>query len=88
VHIERWGRAMVAVVSNPSIADEGFAGAVLAGALSAASGRDVSAASLGREGGATRYFLGSAATSERARRLVAQGKGYADVVASLQGGTS
>jgi hypothetical protein len=61
---------------------------VLAGALSAASGRDVAAAALGRERGQARYFLGSAATAERARGLVKNGHGYADVVAKLQGGVS
>ena len=88
VHIERWGRAMVAIVTNPSIANDAFVGAVLAGALSAAAGRDVSAAALGRQGAQSRYFLGSAPTAERAAALVAQGKGYADVVAILQGGAS
>jgi hypothetical protein len=84
VHIERWGRAMVAIVSNPSIANNAFLGAVLAGALSAASGREISAAALGGE----RYFLGSAPTASRVRGLVAQGRGFADILAGLQGGTS
>ena len=88
VHIERWGRAMIAVVSNPSVADDGFVGAVLASALSAASGREVSAAALGRDHGEARYFLGSASTSERARHLVEEGKSYAEVVAILQGGAT
>lgn len=88
VHIERWGRAMVAVVSNAGVADDGFVAAVLAGALSAASGREVAAAALGSEGGKARFFLGSAATSERVRVLVGQGKGHAEVVAALQGGAS
>lgn len=89
VHVERWGRAMVVIVSNPCVADDAFVGAVLAGALSAASGREVTAAALGREqGGEARYFLGSAATAERVEELVAAGKGYAEVVAILQGGSS
>ena len=88
VHIERWGRAMIAVVSNPSIANEGFVGAVLANALSTASGRDVSAAALGVERGEARYFLGSQSTSERVLRLVAEGKTYAEVVTILQGGAT
>jgi len=88
VHVERWGRAMLVVVSNPSITDDAFVGAVLGGALSAASGREVAAAALGHERNEWRYFLGSAATSERVRALVAQGKGYAEIVASLQGGAS
>lgn len=88
VHVERWGRAMVAVVANPSIAHDAFVIAVLSGALSAASGRDVFAAALGRERGQARYFIGSSATSDRVRDLVGQGKGYAEVVATLQGGAS
>lgn len=88
VHVERWGRALLVVVSNPSISDDAFVGAVLGAALSAASGREVTAAALGREGGEARYFLGSSATSERVRGLVVEGKGYAEIVASLQGATS
>jgi hypothetical protein len=88
VHVERWGRAMLVVVSNPSLADDAFVCAVLGGALSAASGREVAAAALGHERDEARYFLGSAATSERVRALVGQGKGYAEIVASLQGGAS
>jgi hypothetical protein len=86
VHIERWGRALVAVVANSSVDDDAFVGAVLAGALSACSGREVAAAALGREGGKARFFIGSAPTSERVRALVAQGKSYVEVVATIQGG--
>jgi hypothetical protein len=91
VHVERWGRAMIAVVTNPSVADDGFVGSVLAGALSTASGRDVSAAAIGHSSGArkeSRYFLGSAKTVERARVLVGTGKDYAEIVAILQGASS
>lgn len=88
LHIERWGRAMVAIVTNPSVADDAFVGGVLAGAVTAASGREVTAASLGREGNEARFFLGSAETAERAEELVASGKAYAEVVAILQGGSS
>lgn len=88
VHIERWGRAMVAIVGNASIADDMFIGAVLGGALSAASGREVAAAALGREGTQARYFLGSPPTADHVRVLVGKGLGYAEVLATLQGGTS
>lgn len=88
VHVERWGRAMVAIVTNPSIANDAFVGAVLAGAMSSASGRAVAAAALGRDAGQARYFLGSAPTAVRVRGLVAQGKGYAEILAGLQGATS
>lgn len=88
VHIERWGRALVAILTNPSVTNEAFIGAVLAGAFSAASGRDIYAASLGRDRGEARYFLGSQATADRARSLAQQGKGYAEIVATIQGGSS
>lgn len=88
VHIERWGRALLVVVTNPSVADDAFVGAVLAGALSEASGRDVAAAALGRDGTTTRFFIGSPATASRAQTLAEQGKGYAEIVATLQGATS
>jgi len=88
VHVERWGRAMVAVVENAGVENDAFAGAVLAGALSAAAGRDVAAASLGREGNVTRYFLGSATTAERVRGLVAGGHSHSAVLAAVQGGAS
>lgn len=88
MHVERWGRAMVAVVENPSVSDDAFVGAALGGALSAASGRTVAAASLGREAGRARFFLGSAATVSRVNALVAEGRAFADVIASIQGGAS
>ena len=88
VHVERWGRAMVAIVTNASIDNDMFLGAVLGGALSAASGREVAAASLGREGPSTRYFLGAQATADRVRVLIGKGQSYAEVLAGLQGATS
>ena len=86
VHIERWGRAMVCVVSNTSFPSDGFLSAVLGGALGAASGRDVAAAPLGKDGNAIRFFIGTKATAEKVRGLVAQGKGFAQIVTSLQQG--
>ena len=88
IHVERWGRAMVAIVESPSIDDAMFIGAVLGGALSAASGREVAAASLGAEGTQTRYFLGSPNTADHVRVVVGTGLGYAEVLASLQGAKS
>jgi hypothetical protein len=86
VHVERWGRAMVCVVANPSFASDGFLSAVLGSALGAASGRDVSAAPLGKDGNALRFFIGTKATAERVRGLVSQGKGFAQIVTTLQQG--
>lgn len=86
VHVERWGRAMVCVVANPSFPSDAFLAAVLGGALGAASGREVAAASLGKDGNAVRFFIGTKATAERVRELVAQGKGFAEIVTSIQAG--
>ncbi len=88
VHVERWGRAMVVVVQNAGVAHDGFVSAVLSGALSAASGRDLAAAHIGKDGVRSRYFLGSAATADRARDLAAGGKGHVEVLATLQGGAA
>ena len=88
IHIERWGRALVAVVGNASIANEVFLCAVVSSALAAASGREVSAASLGRQAGVVRLFVGSAATAARAGDLAKAGKPYAEIVASLQGAST
>ena len=88
IHIERWGRAMVTVVSNPSIANDFFLAAVLGGALSTASGRDVAAQHLGEGGDPKRFFLGSQSAAARVRVLIDEGVGYAEVLASLQEGVS
>jgi hypothetical protein len=84
VHLERWGRAMVMVVANPGVNSDGFIGAVLSGALAAATGREVAIAPLGREGTTARYFVGSQQTCVKARSLVNQGKSWSDVLGVLQ----
>ena len=86
IHVERWGRAMVCIVTNPSLANDAFLSGVLGAAISSASGREAHAAPLGREGGLARFFVGSRATADRVARM--QGKSYAEIVASLQGGHS
>jgi hypothetical protein len=88
VHLERWGRAMVLVLANPSVASERFCGAVLAGALGAATGREVATAAIGKDAGGLRFFVGTRATSERVGKLVASGTPFAQALASLQGDRS
>ena len=51
-------------------------------------GKGIAAASLGRDGTSTRYFLGSPSTANHVRVLVGKGLGYAEVLATLQEGTS
>jgi hypothetical protein len=92
MHLERWGRAMVLVLAHAPASSERFSGAVLAGALSAATGREVATASLGRDGAAMRFFVGSRATAARIGSLVAEGAegaegaGLAHVLTALQAG--
>jgi hypothetical protein len=88
VHIERWGRAMIAVVTNPSVENDAFVGAVVAGALGAAAGRELVPAAIGRNGEQVRFFVGARATADRAKSLAAQGKKFSEVIAALQGGAS
>lgn len=88
VHLERWGRAMVCVVSEPSVDDDTFVGSVLAAAIGVAASRDVTAAPLDRDGTAMRFFIGSSSTAARVRELVEQRKPFAEIVAILQGGRS
>jgi hypothetical protein len=84
VHVERWGRALVIVVSNPGMNSDGFLGAALSGALAAASGREVAIAPLGREGTTARYFVGAQQTVAKARSMASQGKSWSDVLVALQ----
>ena len=91
--IERWGKALVAIVQNTSISEDVFIGAVLGGALTAATGREVGAAALGRSiatasGTEQRYFLGQPNTADRVRVLVGRGMSHSEVLASLQGAAS
>lgn len=88
MQVERWGRAMVVVISNASIEDPVFLGSLLGGALSSASGREVAASSLGGQGGDKRFFVGAPGTSQRVRQFVEKGLTPADVLAALQGGAS
>jgi hypothetical protein len=88
VHLERWGRAMVVVVTNPGVNSDAFLSAALAGALRAAAGREVAIAPLGHEGNAGRYFVGAPQTATKAKSLVGQGKSWGEVLATLQKGAT
>ncbi len=88
VQLERWGRAMVIVVTNAGVKNDRFLSGVLSGALGAASGRSLAAAALNAQGDPLRFFIGAEATAARVRDLVKDGKGHGDVLAGLQGGAS
>jgi hypothetical protein len=82
--IERWGRALVLVVDNAGVANDGFIGAALGGALGAATGRDVAIAPLGREGTKARFFVGAEATVRKLGDLLTEGRSWSDALALLQ----
>lgn len=88
VHLERWGRALVCVIANPSVVAAPFLEGVIEGAIASASGKAVAAAWVGSSGHMERVFVGSASTAPRVRELVAQGKSHVEIVAALQGGTA
>ena len=84
ISVERWGKALVFVVANPSVASDGFVSGALAGALLAATGREVSVGALGKDGATSRYFVGTPATITKIRGLVSQGKSWSDVLGTIQ----
>jgi hypothetical protein len=84
VELERWGRAMVLVLSHPGVNSDAFVGAALAGALGAAAGRQVAVLPLGREGVAARFFVGTELTVNKARSLVSQGTSWPEVLGQIQ----
>jgi hypothetical protein len=88
VHVERWGRALVLVVTNSAVASDGFISAALTGALHAATGREVSVGPLGKEGTVARYFVGAQPTVLKVRSMVSQGKAWGEILSSLQKGAS
>jgi hypothetical protein len=83
--IERWGRALVAVVDDSPLAGTLLA-PLLAGAVEAASGRRVSCALLSRDERTARVLLGSEAGIMRAREWIASGLPWAEALAKLHGG--
>lgn len=82
--IERWGRAMLFVVANCSVADDAFLTNLLEGALVAASGREARCLSLARTAGTVRVLVAGEKGVERARALLASGSTWSEVVTKLQ----
>lgn len=80
VHLERYNRALVLVVTNAVLASDAFVGAILSGAIAAAAGREVAVGAIGREGDVARYFVGSAETVARVRALLGEGRPWTEVL--------
>ena len=83
--LERWGRAMVIGLSGGPLAKqtELLAGLV-GGAITAATGREASAVSIG--GG--KYFVGGSRACERLRGLITSGTSFGEAIARMQGGAA
>jgi len=84
VAVERWGRAMIVILTNPNVNSDGFLGAALAGAVTVASGRDVTMIPIGRDGNVVRFLIGTQQTMIRCRSLVSSGKTWMEIIAALQ----
>ncbi len=87
--VERWGRALVLVLEGGSLgqgaAADALRAAALEGVLSRATGREVQAAALARDGLRLRVLVASAATLGRARAWLDEGVSWGDVIARLHG---
>ncbi len=88
--LERWGRALLFVVSGSPLGGSGDAliAAVLEGALQRGMGRDASVVSLTRDDAQVRLLVVGAQGAEKARGLLDQGIVWSEVIARLQGGAS
>jgi hypothetical protein len=84
--IERWGRAMVLIVSGAPFGMnlDVLLGATLEGALQRAFGRDVEVVKLGRDDRDVRFFVTNASAAGRVREWIGAGETYADALARLQ----
>jgi hypothetical protein len=81
--IERWGRAMVVDLSGGPLAQQAeMLAGLVGGAISAATGSNASAVSVG-DG---RYFVGSQRACERLRGLITHGMAWGEAIARMQMG--
>jgi hypothetical protein len=86
IRLERWGRALLAVVANAATGNGAVLASILEGALGEATAREVACAVIAREEGAARVLVGRKAAIERAVGWLAEGTPWGDVLARLQRG--
>jgi hypothetical protein len=82
--VERWGRALVVNVERSPL-DGSLLVPILAAALEAAAGRQVSCALLAHDDRVTRVFVSSEDAVERLNGWLATGLAWGDALAKLQG---
>jgi hypothetical protein len=86
--VERWGKALVFVVSDGPFgsAGEAFVSAILQGAMQRALSREVTALLLSREGARARFLATSAQVSSKVEAWLASGVKWGEALAQLQSG--
>jgi hypothetical protein len=86
--LERWGRALLAVVEASPLEEAGDAmlAWALQGAIRGVTGDTATVARLSREGTRARFLIGSPRACERARALVAGGATWVEAIAMLHEG--
>jgi hypothetical protein len=85
--IERWGRALVVVVESSPLTGT-LLEPLVAAAMEAASGRNVSCTLLSRDERAARVLVGSHRGVTRVREWVAAGVPWGEAIARIHGGGS
>ena len=88
--IERWGEALVFVVSDSSFGplSEQLLASVLAGAVQRALSRDIEAVVLSREDDSIRFLAASQSTAVKVNGWLADGMQWGEVLSTLHAGSS
>lgn len=83
--LERWGKALLFLVDQSPLdaAGDALVAGVLAAALRAATGRELTLVPLMRDGARARFLVASEATAAKARGLVGEGASWGDVLTRL-----
>ena len=86
--LERWGRALVAVVDHSPLGANGdpLLATILAAALASCTGRDVRAGLLGRDEARARFLVSSESALARLRALLDGGVSWGEALVKLHAG--
>ncbi|HEX3771679.1 MAG TPA: hypothetical protein VHV30_12465 [Polyangiaceae bacterium] len=85
--LERWGRALVVVVSE-GVAPPSMIAAIVGAAIEGASGRKVGCALLAGDEHGARVLVSSDRAVERVRQWIGSGMAWAEAISKLHGGGS
>jgi hypothetical protein len=85
--VERWGRALVVVVTKSAV-PESMLATLVASAIGAASRRTVACATLGTDGEETRLLVTNDSAAAKVRAWLGDGVKWGDAIARLHGGAA